>query len=359
MNEPQKPEASVPAAARRRRVSWTAVLRLLVASAGLAYIISVIQWRDQMVDGALAPGFLSTLRNADPLMLAAGLAAVAAIFPMQAYRWWLLMSARNLGVSLGQSFKLMMVGTFFNFAMPGTTGGDLIRAAYAARREEGRGSAMASILLDRITGLLALVLLAGLVGLTMINDRQVAPLILGCWLGLAAIILAGAVYGSRRIRRILRPGRWVERLPDKLKNIIQKVDEALVGYRAHYPTLLAALLVSLPVHILLSLGAALAGWAVGIEAPLTLMMIIIPLTLLLGAVPISYQGLGLMEAVAIPMLLTHQNATATGNQVVMMLMLLRIYQMACGLLGAFFLIRGRLDLRDLRQEAEQLASRSA
>ena len=58
--------------------------------------------------------------------------------------------------------------------------------------------------------------------------------------------------------------------------------------------------------------------------------------------PVSLLGLGVMEAVAIPLLVGVGHASVNG--VLGMLMMLRIYLVAASLLGAIWVVRGRFEL---------------
>ena len=54
-----------------------------------------------------------------------------------AIRWGILLKAANLPQHLGRAYRLTFIGVFFNNVVPGQTGGDLVRAFYIARENEG------------------------------------------------------------------------------------------------------------------------------------------------------------------------------------------------------------------------------
>jgi uncharacterized protein (TIRG00374 family) len=69
-------------------------------------------------------------------------------------RWYLLVRAQNLTPSFRNIFELTMIGNFFNTFMPGSVGGDLIKAWYIAGQEPQRKTrAVFTVLVDRIIGL--------------------------------------------------------------------------------------------------------------------------------------------------------------------------------------------------------------
>lgn len=294
------------------------------------------------------PGIVTTLRTADFRLLALGLLLTGIIFPIQGWRWLILLKCRGLDVGWWKSFKLTMIGQFFNFCMPGTTGGDVIKAYYAAKRAENRGAAVMSVFYDRVTGLFGLVVLAGVVGLFQLGDPLIFRLTLGVWIGMLGAIAVAAVYFSKHIRKVLQLDRLIAMLPG---NIFTKIDQAALAYGDHRAAVLWATAVSVPVHFLLAAATVLAGIALGVDREhASEMLVIVPLLILAAAVPLSYQGIGIMEGIAYAMMV--KTGMATMNQVVGMLLMWRIYLVAWSLLGAAMLLRGDVHLFPERDEAE-------
>jgi uncharacterized protein (TIRG00374 family) len=312
------------------------IIRLLVAAAGIGYIVFAVQWTDSdEVDG-----ILTNLRNANVKLLIAGLLLLAPVYPIQSVRWWLLMRSRGMQVSLRRAFRLVMVGCFFNYCMPGTTGGDVIKAYYAAKGSDRRADAVMSVIFDRITGLLGLVLLAGTVGLFMLDHPVARGVTMYIWLGALAIVLISAVYFSKRLRSSSGLEKLLAKLPDG--GLAATIDAAAVAYRDRKRAVLMAMFISVPVHVLTSSSIALAGYALGIdpvENTIGLMLTVIPVISLAGAVPLTYQGLGVMEGIGGVLI-----KTSTLNPIVGMLMMARLFQILYSLIGSLFLLRGDIEL---------------
>jgi len=76
-----------------------------------------------------------------------------------------------------QSFKLTMIGNFFNMAIPGTVGGDIVKGFYLARNEETyKGRSSGIVIIDRVIGLLGL-LLIGFVSTVYLSKKYSSILI--------------------------------------------------------------------------------------------------------------------------------------------------------------------------------------
>ncbi len=380
------------------------VLKLTLAAAGIGYIVWTLTWSDQIAvpagytypDGQVAgakevlivqakdpggaegallthrpgdetvisirrselgvtakdlrfkPGIVTTMCGADVSLLLVGLLLILPVFPVQAFRWWLLMRCRGMDVPFARAMRLTMVGLFFNFCMPGMTGGDVVKAYYAAKGSGARGVAVMSVIFDRVAGLLGLILLAGIAGAVMLYRggldgdtlRLVQIVTALIWLGFVGAVVGPLIYFSRRVRRGLGLDRLIGRLGPG--HILVRIDDAALAYRDHKRVILACVLVSLPVHFCQALAAALAGRALGMGLDLGLMLTVLPVIFLAGSVPLTYQGLGVMEALAVAMLLTPGLATA--NQLVSMLVLIRLYLIAYALVGAVMMLRGDIHL---------------
>ncbi len=326
------------------RKRWPMLLRFTVAMLGIAYIIHVVNWRDGVSpEGLPEPGILTILGEAERGWLVLALLMVLGIYPLQTLRWRLLLHARGIAVSWWRCLRLTMVGTFFNYCMPGTTGGDVVKAYYAARHSDRRADAVMSIIVDRVAGLVGLVLLAALAGLLILDDPAARRVTAWVWMGLAAFLILAAFYLSVRLRRLTGLDRLIAKLPGR--GLAQKADAAAVAFGNHKMTVVAAIALSVPVHLLLALATALSGLALGLEAPLLLLLTVIPVAFLGGALPISYQGLGIMEGIAIPLLVHAESTTASPTQIVAMLLLIRLYQIIWSLSGAAFLLRGDIHIR--------------
>ena len=79
------------------------------------------------------PGLLRVLGNADWFWLTIGLGLSGCIYPLQTTRWWILMRCRGIPATWVRTFRLVMVGAFCNFFLPGTEGGDVVKAWGAAK----------------------------------------------------------------------------------------------------------------------------------------------------------------------------------------------------------------------------------
>ena len=294
-------------------------------------------------DYQFKPGIVTTLGGANFGMLLLGLLLVAPTYPMQAYRWVLLLRARGLQVSYAKSFRLVMVGCFFNFCMPGSTGGDVIKAYYAAKGSGRRADAIMSVIFDRIAGLIGLIILGGVAGLFMVHHPAARRVTVSIFILTGVLTAAALVYFVPRFRRWFGVDWLVGKLPGQ--SVIGRVDEAAVAYRNHKTVVCVAILLSTLSHCCFVTATIFTGFALGIaHQPHTIgvMAAVLPVLFLSAAIPISYQGLGIMEGLGVPLMVS--KAICTANQLIGMLMLYRLYMVTYSLLGSLYLLRGDIHL---------------
>jgi glycosyltransferase 2 family protein len=79
-------------------------------------------------------------------------------------RWFVLVRAVDLPFRVSDALRLGMVGYFFNNFLPGSIGGDVLKATFVAREQERRALAVATVIMDRAIALWALVWFVAILG---------------------------------------------------------------------------------------------------------------------------------------------------------------------------------------------------
>src|SRR5207248_8333201 len=109
-------------------------------------------------------------------------------------RWFILVRVIEPRFTLRAALLLGFIGNVFNLVIPGAVGGDLIKAAYLVRMHIKKTQAIASMVIDRIVGLLGLFILASVAGVSIwpMAPPPVRRLIVAAWVatGLGVLVLA-------------------------------------------------------------------------------------------------------------------------------------------------------------------------
>jgi hypothetical protein len=217
-----------------------------------------------------------------------------------AWRWNLLLKAQGVRIGFRDAFSLTMIGLLFNTVIPGSVGGDVIKGYYIAARAPGRrGEALATILVDRILGLLSLLTVASaatVFSLDLLRRHQALAALATFTLAAtaaAAAVFAVAVFSSRFSSAAL--DRLSHRLP--LSRLASRGVGVLLPYRDRPATVLAAYAVGVPGHLLACIGFYLAAQAVGGHGvPMSYFLLLVPLGLLTTAIPLAPAGIGIGQA---------------------------------------------------------------
>jgi uncharacterized protein (TIRG00374 family) len=241
-----------------------------------------------------------TIRNADPLWLFAGFACYGIVEMLAGIRWHLLLRVQGIHLGWPRLFMLLIIGVAFNYLIPGGTGGDVVKVFYLLKETPGkRSAALLTVLMDRLVGLMALVLLAGFLIAArwswLVSTPHTAFAVWTCLL-----ILGSSLVGVG-ISLIVSKFKLVHKLParmpgrDRLAEIALAYD--LYG-KAWRPTL-AAFAISMGAHIgyfAVFYCPALSFHASKVRIPtFGEMCAIMPVVNTITSMPISIGGVGVRE----------------------------------------------------------------
>ncbi|MFB3853705.1 MAG: lysylphosphatidylglycerol synthase transmembrane domain-containing protein [Vicinamibacterales bacterium] len=267
-----------------KRQQTGSILRVLVA----VLLTAVVLWRSN-------PGrVLEVTFGADVLFVCLSVMLVLVDRTLMAWRWLVLIApvADSPRPSLGAIMHVFFVSTFVGtFLGPVSLGGDAVRAFGLIRHKVAGSSAVASIFMDRMLGVLSVVALA-VVGLVLARDVAREPLVLAALAAGTAATVVTAVFvflpAAAQPAVVLAarlPGRATQRAAANLIGAVQKYGRARCE-------LAAVLCASLAVQALRVVQAWLLGISLGITAPAYVYFAFIPLILLVMLLPVTVLGLG-------------------------------------------------------------------
>jgi len=269
------------------RRALPAALRLAVALGLTAYVL----WRS---DPAAA---LGALRTVDWRFIAAAAALVLIDRALMAYRWLVLL--RPLPSASGVPFRAVLrvffISTFVGTFLPASVGGDAVRSVALARHAVPLTDVVASVLLDRVFGILG-ILLVGAVALAAV------PAAVPVWLPPVTIALAAAASLALAVTLLSAPAqrlaaRAVGWLPfAHLRGVGANLLEALRAYRQAPGALANVLAGSVGVQLMRVWQAWLLGLSVGIALGPVPYLVYVPVILLVMLLPITINGLGTSQA---------------------------------------------------------------
>ncbi|MEY2558843.1 MAG: glycosyltransferase 2 family protein, partial [Verrucomicrobiota bacterium] len=161
-------------------------------------------------------------------------------------RWQIFLRQQKITLPFFTVFSLTWAGQFFNSILPGSTGGDVVKIYQLCRMAPDRkAAAAATVLVDRLTALIALVVLAGIsfvanpAPLHILKMDSFSPGMIFGWLSLL-LVLAAVVFWI--MFRLLRSTR----LAGRVIRTLGAVKDNLSLNRG----LLAAILLAFTIHLM-------------------------------------------------------------------------------------------------------------
>ena len=222
------------------------------------------------------------------------------------FRWRMVLRVHGLDLPLGRAAEISFVAHFFNSFLLGSTGGDLLKAYYAARETHHKKTeAVVTVVVDRLLGLFAMLLFACLMmvpNLSLLHaHRRLAALagfILLMTVGCGLTIGLSFWGGISRLWPRSRP--WLRELPKG--ELLEQCLDACREFGRHRAFILRATGISM----LLNLVCVLQFWAIAVGLGLTIspmaLFVIVPMIICVSALPITPSGLGVRENLYVLML---------------------------------------------------------
>lgn len=214
-----------------------------------------------------------------------------------AWKWNRLLRVFAVSISEWAAFKLYYQACFLGFAVPFGIGPDIVRFFQLSQSGLKGAQVMASIILERLLGLLAtlIVLLLGLAILfRILPSSEVTGQLMGVVIALLiftcllfVLLLSDTIWN--------RLSRWASlpRLSEKIR--LGEYYEAFVLYRRFKSTTLNFTLLSCFEQFFAILTTYFAAKALGIPLGLLTCIAFVPVTVLAERLPVSFLGIGFRE----------------------------------------------------------------
>jgi hypothetical protein len=315
-------------------------LRFLVSGGLLAYLV----WQ---ADPAT---ILDTWRNASPLLLLLAFMMQVSGQLVSAFKWQGLLQASGQTYPYPWLAGVYFVGQFAGNFLPTTVGGDAVRIVQAGRRGGSYASAGATVFMERLSGFLALSLIAAIALLLASSGLLGARLMTTPWIigvtGLfstAALVAVVASFNATRILNLF--GFW---LPQPAHAPLTKVASTLSGFAPG--AVGRAITLSLVFHSFWIGSHLVCGLALGIDAPPLIYALMVPITDIVGLIPIFVNNVGARDLVFTLYLGQVGIPAATAIALAFVAFTIRLCVSAIG--GIVLLIGGiKLHATDIRQNS--------
>ncbi len=278
--------------------------KTLVTALQVAVTGGLLAWLFR--DGKQNREMLTALSHANLLWIAAAFGVYGIVVLSAVTRWKILLGVQGIHIPWTRIASLFMIGLLFNPFLPGGTGGDVAKIFYLLKETpDKKPAALLAVLMDRLTGLFGLILIAGTV-MAIRYQWLTQPAGVAHWLLVILVIFGGSlafIIASFAVTSLGLVHKLPERMP--LRDKLVDISVAYNQYGRAWRTSLLALALCVPVH----LGSFTLFYCVGqaftesaSRGSLMDYWGIMPIVGTIAALPISIGGTGPREMVFIDLL---------------------------------------------------------
>ncbi|MCG3131741.1 MAG: hypothetical protein FLDDKLPJ_02546 [Phycisphaerae bacterium] len=279
-------------------------------------------------------GLRTALSRAKIALLIAALFVFAPGTFIQGKRFQWMLRAQRIDIGYWESLKLCYVGNFLNFAYAiGGTAGDMYKMYCVARHAKRKTESIMSVLLDRVAGLVGLVLLVGVMALFTPKLAAFRPVLGGI---LLAGVVGGFLYFWGPVRRRVPTG-LLSRIP-KI-DYLRKIDQTACNLVRHRWLTVGAIVSTMLLQVFCTGSYVVTASALGFQVPgigtVFEFFAYFGTGWVITVIPISVQGAGAVELFYVEVFRDYGSV----SQILCLALAVRVVQIVSSLPGAvlFFL----------------------
>lgn len=262
------------------------------------------KWAKGWAEGP--PELWANLTQIHWAVFAGSVVLVGIVLLLGILRWGMVLKVHGLQLPFSRAAEISFVAHFFNSFLLGSTGGDLMKAYYAARETHHKKTeSVVTVFVDRLVGLWAMLLFAGIMmlpnlQLLMSSEllRLPVALVLAMLFACTLVVLL-AFYGGVS-RRWSGARDWLRRLPKGAW--IEQTLEACRRFGKEPLFVSKTLLVSMLLNSVTVLQFLVLAWGLGLSVSPLAMFVIVPTIICIASLPITPSGLGVRENLFVLML---------------------------------------------------------
>lgn len=240
--------------------------------------------------------FLETFSGADLNWLMISILVGFVINLSSSLKWYMLTRAKELEAGFWRIFSYYLIGQFCNLFLPTSVGGDVVRSYQLGKFTNNQTDSLASVFVERYTGVLVLLLIAGIAVLSRLAlfnvDFVIVSLsIFSLGLGFIAWMLVDERLYLWFRQKIV--GRFA-----RSESLFIKVDglmDSISAYRNNYGAMVWAFINSLVFYLIAVANVYVTARVFQFDISFMDMLIATPIIMLIMNLPISFGNIGLME----------------------------------------------------------------
>lgn len=273
---------------------------------------------------------------------------------VSASKWQILLAIHEINYQFWKLTAYYFTASFFSNFLPGTIGGDGYRIYKTCQNSHSKAGAILSVFTERIFGFIVLLVLGlcGAVGSFILKGDRFS--LFGIIFGILGLLTSAILVGFLSFKGIQTWALQKRNIPQKIKVFIKH----LADYRRHPTKFLHFITLSIFFYLLLFSCWLLLIHALGESCPFFSLVMVVMVSTVLAALPISLNGIGILDGSFIYLISQYG---VTYESALMVMVLHRMLSMVISLIGGvlYYLDREpkapaaqlRGDIRSIKESA--------
>ncbi|MDD4870164.1 MAG: lysylphosphatidylglycerol synthase transmembrane domain-containing protein [Kiritimatiellae bacterium] len=289
----------------------TRYIKLIVSLAFLVLLFKLVRKND----------FLAMFHQFNPFFFVLSLLLIPVMIMTSSLKWKVVLDLQGTPVGFWRLVKIYFIGYYFSNILPSNVGGDIIRSYYAGRQINSQSYAAVSVFVERITGLLILLLLVIVLplfgGSLYSHPAVIVPasialclVVVFFWLfrytrpvtaffaiWLKILTIGRNIAGTNRIicrflDALIRSGESLHKMADGFHD---KLQAAAICLKKDWKTMIWVVALTIIHYAMAWVNVYLAFRTFGVTPPFWGIVVILPTSMMVAMIPITLGSLGIAE----------------------------------------------------------------
>ncbi len=319
--------------------SITFTAKLLFTVFLVAFILWKVNWSEVQV----------ALVNSNLILILIVFGLMNTNIFLSTIKWKILLSIHDIDYSFGDLCRYYYSAFFFNNFLPTNVGGDGYRIFKTFKNPRSKAGAIVAILVERITGILGLLFLgvvASAVVLIKGGDKFAKITFLLGLIGIGISIVMGFLI---IIKKKISLFKRLESFSAKINKLVSRIGD----FRNKNNKIAQIVFISILFHTFFIMFRFLLIDAVGAQISVFDLAIAVVLSTVLALIPITLNGIGLMDGSFIYLLV---NYGVNYDKAVIVMLLVRVLQIPLSMMGGLFYFLEKQSIKTKKIDTEEINS---
>jgi glycosyltransferase 2 family protein len=226
--------------------------------------------------------------------IAAILLMTVMLISVSVIKWQIFLNSFDLYNSFWCLFRIYIIGYFFNNFLPSNIGGDGVRITLTAREKGAYTSSFVAVFMERFTGILATLIFVGFslpLLIWQFDFTQSAVLVLLPASTVLVVLLVIVFIRSRHIEQYAPQSVFMKKIYKKITDVLILIH----SFKDQKQLLAKAMFLSVLFNFTVILNVYVVVYVLGFHVDFFHLVILVPVILLIGIIPLSINSIGIAE----------------------------------------------------------------